>query len=232
MKQKNNKQWQQLFNREQEKKYFIDLQKEIDKQRTDITIYPKHADVFNAFNYADLSDIKVIILGQDPYHGANQAHGLAFSVNPGIKIPPSLVNIYKELTNDITGFQVPKHGYLASWAEQGVLLLNTVLTVQQANAHSHAKLGWEVFTDEVIRQLNTQNTGCVFMLWGAHAQRKGRDINTDKHLVLTGPHPSPLSAYRGFFGCQHFSQANAWLKAKRLPAIDWTLPIELDENNT
>jgi uracil-DNA glycosylase len=208
------------------------LLQQVDKKRAEFTIYPKQADVFNAFNYTDLAEVRVIILGQDPYHGANQAHGLAFSVNPGIKIPPSLVNIYKELTNDITGFQVPKHGYLASWAEQGVLLLNTVLTVQQANAHSHAKLGWEVFTDEVIRQLNTQNTGCVFMLWGAHAQRKGRDINTDKHLVLTGPHPSPLSAYRGFFGCQHFSQANAWLKAKRLPAIDWTLPIELDENNT
>jgi uracil-DNA glycosylase len=232
MKQKINSQWQQLLNQEKEKKYFIDLLKEIDKQRAEFTIYPKHGDVFNAFHYTDLSDVRVIILGQDPYHGANQAHGLAFSVNPGIKIPPSLVNIFKELTHDITGFQAPKHGYLARWAEQGVLLLNTVLTVQQGNAHSHANLGWEVFTDEVIQQLNTHNTGCVFMLWGAHAQRKGRNINTDKHLVLAGPHPSPLSAYRGFFGCQHFSQANAWLKRKGLPEIDWTLPIESEQSNT
>jgi uracil-DNA glycosylase len=204
MKQKNTSQWQQLLNQEHEKKYFIELLQEVDKQRAKFTIYPKQTDVFNAFNYTDLSEVKVIILGQDPYHGANQAHGLAFSVQPNIKIPPSLVNIYKELTNDIDGFIAPKHGYLSRWAKQGVLLLNTVLTVQKSHAHSHAKLGWEVFTDEVVNQLNTKNNGCVFMLWGAHAQKKGRNINTDKHLVLSGPHPSPLSAYRGFFWLSAF----------------------------
>jgi uracil-DNA glycosylase len=231
MKLKDNSQWQQLLNQESQKSYFQHLLKVLERQRAELTIYPKQEDIFNAFNFTDLSEIKVVILGQDPYHGANQAHGLAFSVQPNTKIPPSLVNIYKELTSDITSFKAPNHGYLANWAKQGVLLLNTVLTVQQGKAYSHAKLGWEVFTDAVIGQLNAQNTGCVFMLWGAHAQRKGRDINTDKHLILAGPHPSPLSAYRGFFGCQHFSKANAWLKGKRLPEIDWTLSAVFDKND-
>lgn len=222
--------WQQIIEQEKQQDYYCQLQKEITKKRAQgITIFPEEKDVYNAFEYCDLADIKVVILGQDPYHGVgkgdyhhqSQAHGLAFSVTKHIKIPPSLVNIYKELNTDIEGFNTPNHGNLTSWAEQGVLLLNTVLTVQQSKAHSHAKLGWERFTDQIISQLNQHNDGCVFILWGAHAQKKGRDIDSSKHLVLNGPHPSPLSAYRGFFGCQHFSKANTWLTQKNKVAIDW-----------
>jgi len=221
-------QWQQLINREAEKTYFQSLTSEITKQRaTELSIYPAEKDVFNAFNYADLADVKVVILGQDPYHGKDQAHGLAFSVQNGIKVPPSLVNMYKELTTDIPDFKAPNHGCLTHWAEQGVLLLNTVLTVQKANAHSHAKLGWETFTEQVINEVNDHNRGCVFILWGAHAHKKGKNINKDKHLVLAGPHPSPLSAYRGFFGCQHFSKANTWLVQHNIQSIDWHLPAQL-----
>ena len=218
-------QWQQLIKRESKKDYFQVLSKEVTQQRAaGIAIFPADNDVFNAFNYVDLPDVKVVILGQDPYHGEGQAHGLAFSVQPGIKVPPSLVNMYKELITDIDGFEKPPHGCLTSWAEQGVLLLNTVLTVQQANAHSHAKLGWEIFTEQVVQTLNKKNKGCVFILWGAHAHKKGKNINQEKHLVLSGPHPSPLSAYRGFFGCQHFSQANTWLEKNSISPIDWQLP--------
>lgn len=217
--------WQQLINTESQKDYFQSLSQEIAAQRlSGMTIFPVEEAVFNAFNYADLSDVKVVILGQDPYHGEGQAHGLAFSVQHGIKIPPSLVNIYKELETDINGFIKPKHGCLTRWAEQGVLLLNTVLTVQQAKAHSHAKLGWETFTEKVIEALNEKNDGCVFILWGAHAHKKGKKINQEKHKVLAGPHPSPLSAYRGFFGCKHFSQANKWLTHRGISVIDWHLP--------
>ena len=219
--------WQRIVNRESEQAYFQDLVHAIDTQRlAGVSIYPVEGDVFNAFNYVDLADIKVVILGQDPYHGHGQAHGLAFSVQEGIKVPPSLVNIYKELTTDIEGFNTPKHGCLTHWAKQGILLLNTVLTVQQANAHSHAKLGWETFTENVIKEVNDHNKGCVFILWGAHAHKKGKNINQDKHLVLSGPHPSPLSAYRGFFGCQHFSQANTWLAKHEINQIDWQLPLD------
>jgi uracil-DNA glycosylase len=221
-------QWQQLINEEQNKAYFKQLSNAIAQQRTDGEVtFPKQADVFNAFCYQDLKDIKVVILGQDPYHGKNQAHGLAFSVQQGIKVPPSLVNIYKELVNEYSDFSTPEHGFLANWAEQGVLLLNTVLTVKQAQAHSHAKLGWETFTDAVIAKMNQENSGCVFLLWGAHAQKKGKSINNEKHLVLSGPHPSPLSAYRGFFGCQHFSKANNWLSSKNKVEINWHLPTTL-----
>ena len=217
-------QWQQLINSESKKDYFQTLTAEIASQRASgLSIFPAEKDVFNAFNYADLLDVKVVILGQDPYHGEGQAHGLAFSVQHGIKIPPSLVNMYKELVTDIDGFEKPKNGCLTHWAEQGVLLLNTVLTVQQANAHSHAKLGWETFTEQVINELNEKNDGCVFILWGAHAHKKGKNINKEKHLVLAGPHPSPLSAYRGFFGCKHFSQANTWLTKHEIGQIDWHL---------
>lgn len=160
-------------------------------------------------------------MGQDPYHGAGQAHGLAFSVRPGVGIPPSLCNIYKELRSDIPGFVIPQHGYLQHWAEQGVLLLNTVLTVQAGQAHSHANWGWEQFTDRVVAQLNTHRNGLVFMLWGGHAQKKGAMIDRKRHLVLQAPHPSPLSACRGFFGCRHFSQANAWLEQRGQVPIDW-----------
>lgn len=224
--------WQQIIEQEKQQDYYCQLQSEITNQRAQgITIFPEEKDVFNAFKFCDLTDVKIIILGQDPYHGVGkgeychqpQAHGLAFSVAHHIKVPPSLVNIYKELNTDIEDFNTPNHGNLTSWAEQGVLLLNTVLTVQQGKAHSHAKLGWERFTDEIISQINQHNDGCVFILWGAHAQKKGRDIDEIKHLVLNGPHPSPLSAYRGFFGCQHFSQANSWLANHSKSPINWHL---------
>lgn len=216
--------WQTLISQEQAKPYFQSLLTNIQQQRADgLTIFPSENNVFNAFENVDISEVKVVILGQDPYHGEGQAHGLAFSVLPNIKIPPSLANIYKELCTDIDDFVTPNHGFLQPWAKQGVLLLNTVLTVQQANAHSHAKLGWETFTDAVITELNEQNDHCVFILWGAHAQKKGRNINNGKHLVLAGPHPSPLSAYRGFFGSKPFSQTNTWLASKGLSPIDWRL---------
>ena len=224
--------WQQIIEQEKLQDYYCQLQGNITEQRAQgITIFPEENDVFNAFEFCDLADVKVVVLGQDPYHGIGkgdychqpQAHGLAFSVTTNIKIPPSLVNIYKELVTDIEGFITPTHGNLISWAEQGVLLLNTVLTVRQGQAHSHAKLGWERFTDKIIAEINQHNDGCVFILWGAHAQKKGRSIDASKHLVLNGPHPSPLSAYRGFFGCQHFSKANDWLLTQGKSAIDWRL---------
>jgi len=220
-------QWQNILSSEKSKPYFSALTTEIAKQRAiGETIYPIENEVFNAFEYVDLADVKIVILGQDPYHGTgnegqSQAHGLAFSVKEGIKPPPSLVNIYKELTTDIDDFITPQHGNLIHWAQQGVLLLNTVLTVKESQAHSHAKLGWEIFTDKIISELSTHNDGCVFMLWGAHAQKKGKNIDADKHHILAGPHPSPLSAYRGFFGCQHFSKANTWLEAHDKEIIDW-----------
>lgn len=220
--------WQQIIKQEQSQDYFCQLQAKIAEQRSQgVDVFPKDDDVFCAFESCDLADINVVILGQDPYHGivgdTPQAHGLAFSVQQGIKVPPSLVNIYKELATDIAGFVTPNHGNLTAWAQQGVLLLNTVLTVQQGQAHSHAKWGWETFTDKVIEQLNQHNKGCVFMLWGAHAQKKGRNIDGNKHLILNGPHPSPLSAYRGFFGCKHFSKANTWLAEQGRQTIQWAL---------
>jgi uracil-DNA glycosylase len=223
-------QWQSIIDRETKQPYFIALQEEIKKQRQlSEVIFPLEEDVYNAFKYCDLTDIKVVILGQDPYHGVGkenqpQAHGLAFSVNPEIKTPPSLVNIYKELSNDVEGFAIPEHGNLENWAKQGVLLINTVLTVKQGQAHSHSKLGWEKFTDVMIDELNQKNDGCVFLLWGSHAQKKGKSIDQNKHCILAGPHPSPLSAYRGFFGCQHFSKANHWLIENNKEAIDWVIP--------
>ena len=221
--------WKDIISAEKNKPYFIELNNEIAQQRGDQEIiFPLEKDVFSAFEHVDLTGVKVVILGQDPYHGTGkdgqpQAHGLAFSVNPGIKTPPSLVNIYKELNTDIEGFLTPDHGHLITWAQQGVLLLNTVLTVKQGLAHSHAKLGWETFTDVIIEAINQQNSACVFMLWGSHAQKKGKKIDGDKHLILAGPHPSPLSAYRGFFGCQHFSKANQWLTEQAITPVDWTI---------
>ena len=185
------------------------------------TIYPPQKDVFNAFRFTAFADVKVVILGQDPYHGPRQAHGLSFSVLPGIPAPPSLVNIYKELSTDIEGFQIPPHGCLQSWAEQGVMLLNTVLTVEAGQAHSHANLGWETFTDAVIAALNRHREGVVFLLWGSHAQKKGQIIDRLRHFVLTAPHPSPLSAHRGFFGCRHFSETNRLLQEQGKNPIDW-----------
>lgn len=214
--------WHEAIGTEKEQPYFQQIIQSVKKERhAGQTVYPPAADVFNAFKATEFNQVKVVILGQDPYHGAGQAHGLAFSVRPDIPVPPSLVNIYKELANDIPGFQIPTHGYLQHWAEQGVLLLNTVLTVRAGLAHSHAPLGWEQFTDRVIAQLNHHRDHLVFMLWGSHAQKKGMFIDRQRHLVLTAPHPSPLSAYRGFFGCHHFSQANAYLKEHGLTEIDW-----------
>ncbi|MDF2179511.1 uracil-DNA glycosylase [Aliiglaciecola sp. CAU 1673] len=184
-------------------------------------IYPPKADVFNAFKYTPFEQVKLVILGQDPYHGPGQAHGLCFSVLPGVATPPSLVNMFKELKSDIPGFQIPQHGCLQKWAEQGVLLLNTVLTVEQGLAHSHAKFGWEQFTDRVIQLLNEAGQGIVFLLWGSHAQKKGAIIDGNKHFVLKAPHPSPLSAHRGFFGCGHFSKANELLVGQGKEPIDW-----------
>ncbi|MGL5565722.1 MAG: uracil-DNA glycosylase, partial [Plesiomonas sp.] len=202
--------------------YFLDTMAYVAAERAaGKEIYPPEHDVFNAFRYTPFEQVKVVILGQDPYHGPNQAHGLCFSVLPGVPVPPSLVNMYKELAQDIAGFQIPQHGYLKSWADQGVLLLNTVLTVERGQAHSHAKLGWETFTDRVIAAVNEHRQGVVFLLWGAHAQKKGRIIDRQRHHVLTAPHPSPLSAHRGFLGCRHFSQTNQLLAQQNLPAIDW-----------
>lgn len=214
--------WHEAIGAEKEQPYFRHIIDTVKRERqAGRVIYPPAADVFNAFKATEFHQVKVVILGQDPYHGAGQAHGLSFSVRPDIQIPPSLANIYKELATDIEGFHIPQHGYLQHWAEQGVLLLNTVLTVRAGQAHSHAPLGWERFTDRVIAQLNEHREHIVFMLWGSHAQKKGAFIDRSRHLVLTAPHPSPLSAYRGFFGCRHFSQANAYLKAQGLAEIDW-----------
>jgi len=183
-------------------------------------VYPDMYDIFNAFKYTAYSDVKVVILGQDPYHGPGQAHGLAFSVQKGIAVPPSLVNIYKEIKNDL-GIEPPSHGCLTSWAQQGVLLLNTALTVRAGQANSHKNCGWAVFTDAVVRKLGSREQPTVFMLWGSNARSKAAFIDPSKHLVLQAPHPSPLSAYNGFFGCRHFSKANAFLGNK---AIDWRIP--------
>ncbi|WP_100912858.1 uracil-DNA glycosylase [Pseudoalteromonas spongiae] len=220
--------WTDLLAVEKQQDYFKDTLDYVAKRRAEgVNVFPPADEVFSAFSSTAFEDVKVVILGQDPYHGPNQAHGLAFSVKPGIKAPPSLANMYKELATDIDGFAIPNHGYLQSWAEQGVLLLNTVLTVEQGQAHSHKKLGWETFTDRVIAALNEHGDGIVFLLWGSHAQKKGRHIDTTKHVVFNGPHPSPLSAYRGFFGCKHFSKANDALIAMGKPQINWLLPKEV-----
>jgi len=216
--------WQEAIGAEKAQPYFRQILTHVRAEReSGQTVYPPAADVFNAFKYTEFADVKVVILGQDPYHNEGQAHGLAFSVREGVAVPPSLVNIYKELADDIAGFSVPPHGCLTRWAEQGVLLLNTVLTVRAHRAHSHADLGWETFTDRVVAQINAGRENVVFMLWGSHAQKKGAMIDRSRHLVLSAPHPSPLSAYRGFFGCRHFSRANAYLAAHGITPIDWQL---------
>ncbi|AIW19765.1 uracil-DNA glycosylase [Vibrio coralliilyticus] len=220
--------WQDVIGAEKQQDYFQQTLNFVESERAaGKAIFPPAKDVFNAFRATEFNDVKVVILGQDPYHGPRQAHGLCFSVLPGIKTPPSLVNMYKELAQDIDGFQIPAHGYLQSWAEQGVLLLNTVLTVEQGKAHSHSKTGWETFTDKVIEAVNQHQSGVVFLLWGSHAQKKGRFIDRNKHHVLVAPHPSPLSAHRGFFGCRHFSQANQILNAQGKATIDWHLPTQV-----
>lgn len=189
-------------------------------------VYPPGPDIFNALNFTPFDQVKVVILGQDPYHGPEQAHGLCFSVRPGIDVPPSLVNIFKEIRADL-GIEPPPHGHLEKWARQGVLLLNAVLTVRAHNAASHAGRGWERFTDAVIARLNRDREHLVFMLWGNYAQKKGAIIDRSRHLVLTAPHPSPLSAHRGFLGCRHFSRANTYLASHGMPPIDWNLNTPL-----
>jgi uracil-DNA glycosylase len=214
--------WHDVLAEEKEKPYFVETLKAVANERAaGVTVYPPQKDVFNAFRLTELGDIKVVILGQDPYHGPNQAHGLAFSVLPGVAIPPSLLNMYKELEKDIAGFTRPSHGFLESWATQGVMLLNTVLTVEASKAHSHARFGWETFTDNVISAINQHREGVIFLLWGSHAQKKGSIIDTQRHHVLKAPHPSPLSAHRGFFGSKHFSQANALLSQSGQTPINW-----------
>lgn len=215
--------WCKLLQSEFEKPYMEELDNFLFSEKANNKIiYPEERLIFNAFNSTPFKDVKVVILGQDPYHGPEQAHGLCFSVLPDIRIPPSLLNIYKELKNDL-GIEIPVHGYLQSWAEQGVLMLNATLTVEKNNAGSHQAKGWEQFTDRVIQLLNEQREGLVFFLWGSYAQKKGQFIDSKKHLVLKAPHPSPLSAHRGFFGIKHFSKADAYLKKNNIKPIDWGL---------
>lgn len=214
--------WLQPLSAEFKKPYYAKLHKKMVEEYNHTLVFPKADDLFNAFHFTPLSEVKVVILGQDPYHNEGQAHGLCFSVQPGTEIPPSLVNIYQELSDDL-GCYIPNHGYLKQWAEQGVLLLNTVLTVRAHQANSHRGLGWEEFTDAVIRILNEQEHPIVYLLWGRPAQMKKKMLNNPKHLVLEAPHPSPLSAYRGFFGCHHFSKTNAFLEENGIKPIDWQI---------
>ncbi len=216
--------WTEALAEEKQQDYFQQIINSVAAQRlAGKAVYPSADNVFNAFSTTPLEEVKVVILGQDPYHGPGQAHGLSFSVQDGVHFPPSLQNMFKELQADIPAFQIPMNGNLTRWAEQGVLLLNSVLTVEQGRAHSHANLGWEKFTDKVIQVLDEHTSNTVFMLWGSHAQKKGKAINSEHHFILTAPHPSPLSAYRGFFGCRHFSQANDYLQRHGKQPIDWRL---------
>ena len=213
--------WKSVLAAEKEQAYFQEALQFVKQARArGKQIYPPQNAIFNALKLTEYANVKVVIIGQDPYHGPGQAHGLSFSVPKGIAIPPSLQNIYKELHDDI-GMPIPSHGCLENWAKQGVLLLNAVLTVEQRQPQSHAKIGWQRFTDRVIEVLNNHPDGLVFMLWGAFAQRKCAGIDRNRHLVLSSVHPSPLSAHRGFFGQHHFSQANAWLRQHERPEIDW-----------
>ena len=213
--------WHDVLADEKQQPYFLNTLKTVAEERqSGITIYPPQKDVFNAFRFTELGDAKVVILGQDPYHGPGQAHGLCFSVNDGVPFPPSLVNIFKEIKNDI-GTDAPATGNLTRWAEQGVLLLNATLTVRAHQAGSHQNRGWETFTDAAIRSLAEGKEHLVFILWGAYAQRKGAFIDRNKHLVLTSAHPSPLSAYNGFFGNKHFSKTNDYLREHGEKEIEW-----------
>ncbi len=214
--------WLPALQEEFKKPYYAELYKKVQEEYKETQIFPPADDIFNAFHFTPLSEVKVVIIGQDPYHNVGQAHGLCFSVKPDVDIPPSLVNIYKELKEDL-GCYIPDNGYLEKWAKQGVLLLNTVLTVRAHQANSHQGRGWEQFTDAVIRAVNEQDRPIVYMLWGRPAQSKIPMLKNPKHLILKAPHPSPLSAYRGFFGCKHFSQANAFLQEHAVEPIDWQI---------
>lgn len=212
--------WKNKLNDEFKKDYFLRLAEFVKAEYKSKTVYPPGNAIFKAFDACPFDDVKVVILGQDPYHGPGQANGLCFSVKNGVPFPPSLVNIFKEIKNDL-GIEIPANGDLERWAKQGVLLLNATLTVQAHQAGSHQNKGWETFTDSAIRQLAEQRENLVFMLWGAYAQKKGSFIDRQKHLVLESPHPSPLSAHRGFFGNGHFSKTNAYLKQNGLTEIAW-----------
>ena len=214
--------WLEALKDEFKKDYDKQLFEKVNEEYRTRLIFPPANDIFNAFHLTPLKDVKVVILGQDPYHGNNQAHGLCFSVKPEVEIPPSLVNIYKELHDDL-GCTIPDHGYLVKWAKQGVLMLNTVLTVRAHQANSHRGIGWEEFTDAAIRVLNTQDRPIVFILWGRPAQMKKAMLNNPKHLILEAPHPSPLSSYRGFFGSRPFSKTNQFLEANGVEPIDWQI---------
>lgn len=214
--------WQEALSGEFNKPYYKALYQFVYEEYKTRQIYPPSGDIFNAMHYTPLSGVRVVILGQDPYHEENQAHGLAFSVPKGQPVPPSLKNIYKELHSDL-GLSIPRHGYLKKWADQGVLLLNTVLTVRAGQAASHRGRGWEQFTDAIIREVNRQDRPIVYLLWGSHAKEKAPMIDNPKHLVLTSAHPSPLSANKGFFGNHHFSRCNEFLKEHGIKPIDWQI---------
>lgn len=215
--------WMEILKDEFEKPYFEQLNRFLEEEYDNETIYPSENEVFSAFHLTPYEKTKVVILGQDPYHGAGQAHGLSFSVKPGVKVPPSLKNIYKELHSDV-GCETPDHGYLIRWAEQGVLLLNTVLTVREGKPNSHKGKGWENFTDQVIQALNQREKPIVFILWGRHAQEKKALITSSHHLIIEAAHPSPFSAKRGFFGSKPFSKTNQFLVEMGMEPIDWRLP--------
>ncbi|MCF0133251.1 MAG: uracil-DNA glycosylase [Blautia sp.] len=214
--------WLEVLRPEFRKPYYTKLYNTINSEYKTRKIFPPPEDLLNAFHFTPLPEVKVVIIGQDPYHNDGQAHGLCFSVKKGVETPPSLVNIYKELQDDC-GCYIPNNGYLESWARQGVLLLNTVLTVRAHQANSHRGIGWEEFTDAAIRALNEQDRPMVFLLWGRPAQMKKAMLNNPKHLILEAPHPSPLSAYRGFFGCRHFSKANAFLLESGIEPVNWQI---------
>ena len=214
--------WAAALQEEYKKPYYKNLYLKLIDEYKNYRIFPPSGDIFNAFHMTPLKEVKVVILGQDPYHNDGQAHGLSFSVKPEVEIPPSLINIYKELHDDL-GCRIPDNGCLTKWARQGVLLLNTVLTVRAHQANSHRNIGWEEFTDAAIRALNEQDRPIVYLLWGRPAQQKEKMLNNPKHLILKAPHPSPLSAYRGFFGCRHFSQANEFLRFHQIEPIDWQI---------
>ena len=214
--------WELALRNEFEQEYFTKLKEFLILEKQTHKIYPTSSQIFNAFNSTPFEKVKVVILGQDPYHGDGQAHGLSFSVPMGVKSPPSLVNIFKEINSDL-GFKIPNHGNLSQWAEQGVLLLNATLTVRANQAGSHQNRGWERFTDAAIEVISKHRSNVVFMLWGAYAQAKVKLIDTSKHFVLKAPHPSPLSVYRGFIGCKHFSQANKYLEGKGITGINWNI---------
>lgn len=214
--------WDELLVDEFKKPYYLELREFLKEEYTTKVIYPNMYNIFEALKHTSYKDTKVLILGQDPYHGENQAHGLAFSVQPNVAIPPSLLNIYKELKNDVGCF-IPNNGYLIPWADQGVLLLNTALTVRAHEANSHKGKGWEVFTDRIIKLLNDRNDPVIFVLWGANARKKKELIDSSRHYILEAPHPSPLSASRGFFGCRHFSKINEILISIGKTPIDWQI---------